>query len=316
MPWTSTTPFIIWAVVFIALTLILFKVKIRDRITPVLLLVDYLLINLYFFLAVNAALVVFWLRYLPFVALFFLAIRLLDRFHRKPWLPPASWERIAMLVLVLVLAGAGWVNKRVLDSREYPKEPLKPVMLAFPLQTGMYVITNGGSPQGVGMSDVTQDWLGRPTNAPQALTYGVDMMEMTSRGMLAGSILSDNRNSYEGWNDPVRAPCPGTVVAFETGHPDRKPNEKLDGFELGNYVVIQCFEYYVTISSLQNNFTPVAVGEQVFFDRILGYVGSSGAPSLPHVHVHVTVGGWGLDATPVPIEFEEKFMVRNMVFIR
>ena len=209
-----------------------------------------------------------------------------------------------------------YANLRVLDSHTYPKEPIKPVMLAFPLQTGMYVITNGGSPAGVGMNDAVQNWLGQPNNAPQALTYGVDIVEMTARGMLADSILSTDRNDYEGYEDPVYAPCPGTVVAVETGHPDRQPTDALEGFDLGNYVVIQCFEYYVTISSLRNGFEPVKVGEQLYFDRIVGYLGSSGTPSLPHVHVHVTVDGYGLDATPVPIEFEQRFLVRNNVVIR
>jgi hypothetical protein len=210
-----------------------------------------------------------------------------------------------------------WVNVQVLSSLSYPKEPVEPILLAFPVRTGLYVIANGGSPNGVGMNNAARDWLGRPTNNPPALTYSVDIMEMTARGMLSSDgVLANNRNSYEGWDEPVYAPCPGQVVAFETGNPDQQPTDALEGFALGNYVVVQCFDYYVTISNLRNGFDPIRVGENLWFDRIIGYMGTSGTPSLPHVHIHVTVGGYGLDATPVPIEFEERFRVRNDIFVR
>ena len=317
MPWTTITPWIAWAAVFIALTLLYFFVKVRDRITPIVLLLVYIVINLYFQLVVNFVIVNYWLRFLPVIALIFLLLRLLDRFHRKPWLPATRAQRLALGGLVLVLVVGVWVDLLVLGSYNYPKEPVKPVLLAYPMQTGLYVIANGGSStDGIGMNNAVRDWLGRPTGQPAGLTYGVDIMEMTARGSLGTRILSNERNDYEGWDEPVYAPCPGEVVAFENGHPDQAPLAVKDGFALGNYVVIQCFEYYVTVSNLRNGFTPVKVGEFVDFSRIVGYMGSSGAPSLPHVHVHATVGGYDLNATPVPIEFEFKFKMRNGTYVR
>jgi hypothetical protein len=317
MPWTTTTPFLIWAVVFLALTVSYFIIRVRDRLTALLLLVIYILTNLYFMLVVNFAIISYWLRFLPAVVLIIVLLRLLDRFHRKPWLPTSQAQRNLLLGLVVLVVALGWVNFRVLGSYTYAKEPVKPVMLVFPAQTGMYVVANGGgSINGVGMNNLVRDWLGRPNGNPQALTYGVDFMEITARGMLAESLLSNDRNAYEGWDEPIYAPCPGTVVEVVNGQPDRAPLAVLDGFELGNYVVIQCFEYYITISNLREFQSPVQVGETLWFNRIIGYMGTSGAPSLPHVHVHATVGGYGLDATPVPIEFEEKFRVRNAVYVR
>jgi hypothetical protein len=105
----------------------------------------------------------------------------------------------------------------------------------------------------------------------------------------------------------------------EDGHPDVDVNEP--GTPLGNYVVIQCAEYYITLANLRNGSIQVQAGDPVNFELYLGTVGNSGVPSIPHLHVHATKGSWEPgEGQPVPLIIPstfavDKFLVRNDLYI-
>jgi hypothetical protein len=317
MPWTSLTPHLVWVVIFVPLTILLFRVQIKDRLTPVLALLAYLMVNLYFYLAVNWALVSYWLRFLPILFAVAYVIRyLMTPLKHKPWLRPRTPQSMALWIVTLVLlVGAVAVNVPVLRSYSYPKAPV--VLVQHPAQTGMYVVTNGGNGlDGLAMNDHYRDWMGRVTAADQSQIYAVDVVEIRTNGMMANEVQDTNLNNYEGSiNEPLRSPCPGVVVHKDFSHRDVKPYATPSD-PLGNRVVIQCVDYYVTVANLRQNQELVEMGEFLSFDRIIGYIGTSGTPSIPHVHIHATMGSWDETGIPVVIQFEGRPVVRNFLYIR
>jgi hypothetical protein len=143
-------------------------------------------------------------------------------------------------------------------------------------------------------------------------------MEMTARGFMGKGNPPKSHLVYEGFKDIVYSPCMGVVVYVEDGHPDLDIGNQPET-DLGNYVVIQCDRFYVTMASFQKNTIDVVPGERISFFRMLGRMGSSGYPSIPHLHLYATLGGVTGDAVPIYFEGLEKankFVVRNSVLIR
>jgi hypothetical protein len=320
MPWTSLTPILVWAILFVPFTVLLFRTPIKDRLTPLLLFLAYVAVNLYFFLAVNWALYNYWLRFLPIITSFFFLIRyfFFGRLHYRPWLLPRTRAttilRAAMLV---VLAAFVLINIPVLRSYHYPSGTK--VMAIYPLYTGMYVFVNAGNGlDGLAMNDSYRDWLGQPVSDSNWQAYASDIMELRTMGTVADRPKSDDMNAYEGGpNEPVYAPCVGVVVYKEFAHRDVRPySEPSD--PMGNRVVIQCMEtdYYITVANLRLSQELVNVGQFVNFNNIIGYIGTSGTPAVPHIHIQANQGGWDENSPPVPIEFEFAFPVRNKLYVR
>jgi hypothetical protein len=178
----------------------------------------------------------------------------------------------------------------------------------------MWVVTNGGNAlEGLGMSNYANAIFPPDNDTDPSMAYAVDFQEITIRGNLSqtGSRPKDYR-VYEGFNSEVFAPCPGPVVFVESGNPQVEVGEEAQG--LGDRVVIQCFETYVTVAGLRNIL--VKENDQVRVGQTIGYVGNSAQPSMPHLHVHASVNSYGPDGVPVPLLFEYVFPTRNRIFIR
>jgi hypothetical protein len=161
------------------------------------------------------------------------------------------------------------------------------------------------------MNDVYQDWLGRKTG-DSSMAYAVDLMKMrNNRGWVSQGTLPTIKQKYDGYGDMVFAPCVGTVVYIEDGHPDvvlGTPETPL-----GNRIVIQCFEYYVTVANLKKGSVIVKVGDKLGYEYQIGQMGSSGSPSIPHLRIFTTLGSWDQNGTPVPQLFDTRlrFLMRN-----
>jgi hypothetical protein len=190
-------------------------------------------------------------------------------------------------------------------------------LLLLPVRNGLYVIVNGGNGlEGLGMNNLTRPWFGSEMVPDDSMAYGIDVMRMGIRGSTRiGGRTNRTFQKYEGYNDMVYSPCNGQVVHIEDGHPDVEVNGQ--GVPLGNYVVIQCADYYITIGNLRSESLLVKAGDQVNFQMSIGNVGNSGVPAIPHLHVHATKGSWiPGEGEPVPMLFPglsdvNKFYVRN-----
>jgi len=105
------------------------------------------------------------------------------------------------------------------------------------------------------------------------------------------------------WNRPVYAVLPGTVVSACDGAPDRRPLSMVkDLLRLllfgpkvappfsnlgGNYVILDCGDFYPLYAHLQNGSVEVHPGQVVGTGDLLGAVGNSGSSLQPHLHFQV-----------------------------
>lgn len=325
MPWSTFTPIYVGLAVTLLTTLAIFLWRRDSKLNALVVLLAYVAINAFFFLTVNWVLANYWLRFLSALLLIPILIRLFGfqrrvSFKRTPFLPEKAenGRRPGLTftaILGVVILIAGFFDFRVIQSYDYSDYEGRPVLLQYPIHLGLYVAMNAGNGDlGLGMNNHYRNLLGQPVG-DRSMIYAVDIAEISTGGSLAYGGLPEDRNQYIGINEPVYPPCPGQVVYVEDGHPDvnvlAEPSDKL-----GNRVVIQCFEYYVTVAGFRRNSIQVKVGEQMSFNRILGYLGNSGTPSIPHLHVHTTIGAWDETGIPVPMEFEYRFLVRNALYVR
>jgi hypothetical protein len=314
MPWSTPIPVIVWTLILIVLGVLFWRSKPRSILATLVIWLDFLAINLLFFFTLNWSIVNYYLRYLCLIIPAAVLIRSILSMSHLPWLPQKelrAW-RAAFLIGLILVPLFGYANMRVLASNRFRSGEPVPLLVLIPVY-GMWVVTNGGNAaDGIGMSNYANALFPADTYTDPSMAYAVDFQEITIRGNLSesGSQPSDFR-VYEGFNKEVFAPCKGTVVFVESSLPDVEVGTPVNS--LGNRVVLKCFEVYVTVSSLRNIL--VKVDDDVHVGQTLGYLGNSGSPSMPHLHIHAATGSYGPDGTPVPLLFEYKFMTRNHVFI-
>jgi len=319
MPWDSGTPVLVWFLFTLLLTLWLWFAPPARKLMAILAWLNYALIQLFFFLVVDWVVVLYYLRFLCIILVLALALRLWRELRRDPWLPGRNpWEYTNLVFSLILLAGLGYLNAQVLRSYDYKSYPEDPLLALFPLRHGMYVIANGGNGlDGWGMNNHVHGWFDGETPDDQHMAYGIDVFEMRIRGYLGKNLFPKTFQDYEGFMDIVYSPCMGVVAYVEDGHPDVPLYSPVDT-HLGNYVIIQCVDFYVTLGGLRNGNILVKIGDRVTLQNEIGFIGNSAAPAIPHLHMHATVGG--VTGQPVPMLHEgtfavDQFAVRNKVFI-
>ncbi len=329
MPWNTTTPILIWAILCIPIFILLWIFPPKVKLTAILVVIAFLSANFYFAFAVNWSVINYWMRVIPAVLALLLAVRFwranqpsfdfeVNQIVKTSFLPAKKALPLAALgvTLFVLLVSSVW-DYLLIRSLDYKHTLQKPVMLFYPVRYGLYVVTNGGnSLKGLGMNDVYRDWLGRRTGEGDYMAYAVDIMKLRNdRGWVSEGILPTAMPKYDSFRDQVYSPCVGTVVYVENGHKDVA--QGTPETTLGNRVVLRCFEFFVTLANLRNDSILVKEGEQVNFNVQIGVVGSSGYPSVPHLRIFTTTGNWDHTGAPVPQQFDlgQRFLVRNDLFL-
>jgi len=327
MPWHTLTPFYIWLATTIIFTVVFWPWKPKDKLTAITLLLIYILFHVYCFFTVNWVLANYYLIILPPILSIVMLIRTLRKFRYStilgqepvPNLPHGSRShQIALAIGFIFLAGLIWLNYGVTRSFFYKEDPF---LLFLPVRNGMYAITNGGNgADGFGMNNYLRNWFGiEIPDADPALTYSADIYKLKALGNpIEQSSAPNPLADYAIFNDIVSAPCFGEVIMIEDGHPDVAPYAETDT-QWGNFIVVRCQDGYVTLANLKANSVFVEEGQSVRPPMTLAYVGNSGQPSIPHLHVHVTRGSY-TDGEPTPILFDgwfsvNQFPVRNKFFL-
>lgn len=310
MPWLTIYPVLIWAAVAIPLTVYLWLKHPTSKLNAVLLWLNYSLFNLAAFYTINWAMVNYFLRFTIPILILLLFIRTQVKTRREVFLRTKSAP--AMLLLagnLLVLAVLGYLNVQVLQSFNYKGYPQKPVLMMFPLRNGMYTIANGGNNiYGMGMNNHARGWFSAETKSDPSMAFGIDVVKMNASGTIGKGVLPPKYTDYLGFMDIVYTPCFGEVVYVEDGHPEVQPFGK--GTGLGNYLVLQCAEYYITLGNLRRGSIIVKVGDSVRLGMQLATVGSTADPAFVYLHVHATTGSWKPgEGTPVPMLFDGSFSV-------
>ncbi|MFZ6030394.1 MAG: M23 family metallopeptidase [Chloroflexota bacterium] len=328
MTWATVTPIYLWLALAGLFSAWFWLWRPKDKLTALLLLLNYALFNLYFALNVNWAMGNYYLIALPFLLTLALIPRTLVKFRYSSLLgqkpvpfSPRESPRLHQLLLGVTLVftlGLGWLFYGTLRSYTYRGEP---VLMYLPVRIGMYVVANGGNGiDGFGMNDTIRTWYGAfKPEAKALLGYGADIYKIHALGNPRQRTTASNPLlEYAIFNDFVYMPCMGQAVYVEDGHADVPPYGNPET-ALGNYVVVQCEQYYVTLAHLRKNSINIAVGDFVRPLAQIAHVGNSGSPAIPHLHVHVTHGNLRSgEATPILFDgwfAVNQFPVRNKLFI-
>jgi hypothetical protein len=192
----------------------------------------------------------------------------------------------------------------VLTGHFYFEEPVE---LAFPLQDGFYYVGQGGN-----------NVLVNYHNVSRAQKYALDIVALNAAGLRARGFYPAELERYVIYGAPLYCPCDGEVVAAVDGLPDQIPPAADSENAAGNHVAISCKGVIVLLAHLQPGSLLVQAGDTVTTGQPLGRVGNSGNTSEPHLHIHAIKGGAGdvLAGEGVPVIFDNRFPVRNSVFIR
>jgi hypothetical protein len=180
------------------------------------------------------------------------------------------------------------------------------VALAFPLRSGTYVVTRGGS--------------GRALNqhaAVKAQSFALDIVKINALGVRASGFLPADLPSYVIYGDPVFSPCAGEVIASVDKYDNQTPPSGDGEHVAGNHVVVYCDGVSVLLAHLKPGSVQVAQGARVSVGDRVAAVGNTGNTSEPHLHIHAVRGretdferiAWTGD--PIPITFDGRFFVRN-----
>src|SRR5450759_225434 len=323
MPWNSFLPILIWAIVFIPLFILLWIRCADSKLTSILIILDCVLINVYCFVSIAWSIVNLYLEFIPLVLSLLIVFRLTGtiKWRKGPFLPQKYFIAITTaILLVIVLPAAGSLTYYAVRSLFYPAD--KQALLYFPVRTGIYVIANGGNGlAGLGLNNSYQDWIGQITTDDRSVAYSADIFKMSDRGYISSGILPNFYGDYVGYDDYVYAPCNGTILVSEDGHPD-VPAFTRTTTPVGNYVVIQCSVggFDVTLGNLRNQSILFKPGQPVRIGIVVAHIGNSASNSIPHLHIHTTKDGYTKVSAAAPMLFDGAFAVdqvpiRNKIYL-
>jgi len=266
----------------------------------------------------------YWLRLIPVVLTLLITIIWLRTLRHRPFLPGRAPAGIVLLVVGILVGGVfGYFDYYALQGVRPGRHPGIPMLSLLPLTEGAHVFINGGNGlDGRGVNDYYQDWLGRKTDGGEKQMYAVDIVKMTSSGFISKGFLPASFLDYYSFNEAVYCPCQGSVIYLEDGHPNVAPFS--EGYGLGNRIVLQCADFFVSLSNFKDGTFYVKEGDRVRVGQMLGRVGNSADRTIPHLHMYVTTGEWEGEMKAVPVLFDSLsslkynfvFKARNDVYVR
>jgi hypothetical protein len=322
MPWNTFLPILIWAVVSIPLAIWLWYRLADSKLTALLIILDYVLFNIYCFLSISWSIVDLYLEFIPLLLSLLILLRLTGtrQWRKGPFLPKKSFLPILIAVgLSMALVVEGYFEYRVFRALSFPSD--NQVLLYFPVRNGLYVIANGGNGlNGMGLNDSYQDWLGKKVSDNPSVAFSADIFKIETKGWISSGILPPYYGDYSIYDDIVTVPCPGTVLEVEDGHPDVLAYTRTTT-DLGNYVTIECSGgFEVTLSNLKSRSILIKPKQPVRIGLEIGLVGNSASNSIPHLHVQATKKDSSQYGTPAPILFDgafavDQFPIRNKIYL-
>jgi hypothetical protein len=239
--------------------------------------------------------------------------------RRRPFpclMPVTSTGWIVTVLFVAVSIGATYGIGVALHSRTAPPE--RAVTLSFPLESGTYLVVNGGSDINTNAHLMTLDAAIPRFRQWRGQSYGVDVVKLDAFGLRAIGVTPADPKSYGIYSSRVLAPCAGLVLIAVDGLADMQVPEVDRDHLAGNHVMLRCGHADTNADVLVGHLRPgsvqVRAGLTVQVGDWLGSVGNSGNTGEPHLHVHAQrPGALGapLGGDPLPIVFQGRFPVRG-----
>ena len=192
----------------------------------------------------------------------------------------AYWGRMTFNLMVIAGIGAGTLA--LVWSSVSTAGTVRPIDLPSPLRGGSFYVVQGGS-----NAIVNNHRLGRVRIPAQKFALDLTMLSPAGRrSKLMGSRTE--LSTYHIFGQPVHAPCRGTIVRVVSSFYNTPVSNRRA--PAGNYVAIGCrIGVTVTLAHLDPDIRVVA-GEPVEEGGIVGFVGSTGYTSEPHLHIHAVEG--------------------------
>lgn len=213
-----------------------------------------------------------------------------------------DWFRIGEAGFVILLLGYFFI----LTVPGYFHTP-EAVRLTFPLEDGWYYAGQAGNSPRINQH-----------NDNRAQKFAMDILELNTAGLRAERIYPTQLDKFFIFGETIHSPCDGEVIAAVDGLPDNIPPERDQEHLAGNHIVLACRGVRVLLAHMKKGSLTVETGMEVHTGQRLGSVGNSGNTTEPHLHIHAVEGDSQgvMVGVGVPIHFEGKFPVRNMVFLK
>ena len=227
------------------------------------------------------------------------------------WSSGALTSTLIVLVAGLGIAGV-YLTLCALEGRRLPA--VETVDIAPPLRSGTLLVAHGGSTEWVNAHLRTLDpdeerfypWRGQ--------SRALDIFVITSWGSHMKGLWPADPAQYETFGALVVAPCSGTVARVVDDLPDMQVPQMDTLNPAGNFVAINCGEFYVVLAHLRQGSIRARQGDVVETGEVLGEIGNSGNSSEPHLHIHAQRGlpeGAPLSGEPLGLTINGRFLVRN-----
>ena len=203
---------------------------------------------------------------------------------------PLTWNPLIVLVLFVALgATSSYGTMTALHSRIAPATGV--VNLAFPLESGRYLVVNGGSNSSTNAHLETLNAAVPRYRAWRGQSYGVDIVSLDGFGLRARGVQPADPRDYFIYGARALAPCAGRVIIAVDGLPDMRVPEVDRNHLAGNHVILRCADADVLLGHLQPGSVRVHAGANVAVADWLGSVGNSGNTGEPHLHIHAQAPG-------------------------
>lgn len=227
------------------------------------------------------------------------------------WQASATNSVFVLLVSGLGLLG-GYLAYKSVQGRTLPEEEV--VDIAAPFAPGHYLIAHGGSTQMVNIHLRTLDKTVERFLPWRGQSKAMDIFRITPLGLHKGGWRPANPARYATFGVPVVAPCQGEVALVVDGFEDMPVPEMDRDHMPGNFVAIDCGDFFVILAHLRRGSISVATGDRVQVGDPLGQMGNSGNSSEPHLHIHAQRGlpeGTPFGGEPLWLTINGRFLVRN-----
>ncbi|MDO9521542.1 MAG: M23 family metallopeptidase [Pseudohongiella sp.] len=221
---------------------------------------------------------------------------------------------------VLLIAGAAlgaygvWVSSQALSGRQLPAD-VDVVNIALPFGQGIYLVAHGGSHTVVNGHLRTLDTDIERYQRWRGQSRALDIFRITPSGMHATRGLRPvEPESYATFGTPLLAPCTGKIALAVDGFDDMPVPQMDAGNMAGNFVAIDCGDFFVILAHLRKGSMQVAEGDAVAPGDVLGEMGNSGNSSEPHLHVHAQrslPSEFPLSGEPLALTLNGMYPVRN-----
>lgn len=260
------------------------------------------------------------------------------------WAFPPWWTPYAIGYLLLIATAVGWWRRRpfarvlpsslgawisaavffalgalmsiqaalALAGRAPPRDRL--INLALPLESGTYLIVNGGNDPSINAHMSTLNPTIPRLRAVRGQSYGVDIVQIDKFGLRATGLRPSEPRAYHVYGARVLAPCTGEIISAVDGLPDMQV-PRTDRVNLaGNHVTLRCHDAEILLAHLKTGSLKVIDGSRVNVGDLIAAVGNSGNSDEPHLHIHAQMPGTitsPISGKPLPMLFNGRYLVRN-----